>query len=65
MILNKLFQVISVIISLFTLAWSYTVQYRLNKEGAVGIIATATYLVSVSLLVVSRILCFEVMLFDY
>ena len=53
------------IISLFTLAWSYTVQYRLNKEGAVGIIATATYLVSVSLLVVSRILCFEVMLFDY
>ena len=51
------------IISLFTLAWSYTVQYRNNKEGAVGLVGTAMYLASVALLVVSRILCFE--LFAY
>ncbi len=52
-------QVASVIVSLFVLSWSFAHQYRQNKEGSVGMAATALYFLSVSFLVAARILCFE------
>ena len=56
-------QVYSVVISLITLSASYTLRYRQNKENSMGLWLTAYYFVSTLLLVVSRILCFE--LFAY
>ena len=56
-------QVYSVIISLLTLAASYTLRYRQNKENSMGFWLTAYYFLSTLLLVVARILCFE--LFAY
>ncbi|TRY70108.1 hypothetical protein TCAL_15011 [Tigriopus californicus] len=52
-------QLVSVVISLFTLSWSFTVQYRQNKENSVGIFVTLFYFISVAMLVTSRILVFE------
>lgn len=52
-------QLVSVVISLFTLSWSFTVQYRNNKENSVGIFVTLFYFISVAMLVTSRILVFE------
>ncbi len=49
----------SVIISLLTLAASYTARYRHNKESSLATIPTAVYFASVSSLVVARILSFE------
>lgn len=49
----------SVIISLVTLAWSYTVQYRQNKENSFNIFISLIYFVSVSLLIIARILSFQ------
>ncbi len=46
-------------VSLFVLSWSFTHQYRQNKENSVGVLSTAVYFCSVSLLVAARILCFE------
>jgi hypothetical protein len=53
-------QVFSVVISLLTLTWSYTVQYRQNKENSMGFFTSAYYFTFVGLLIVSRILCFEI-----
>jgi hypothetical protein len=52
-------QIASVLVSLFTLAWSYTMQYRQNKENSLSAIPTIIYFLSISALVVPRILCFE------
>lgn len=52
-------QIASVLVSLFTLAWSYTMQYRHNKENSLSAMATLIYFLSISSLIVSRILCFE------
>ena len=56
-------QVTSVIISLLTLAASYTLRYRQNKENSMGFWLTVYYFLFTLLLVVARILCFE--LFAY
>ena len=53
-------QIFSVIISLITLSWAYTAQYRQNKENSIDLLPSSlVYFVSIGLLVVARILCFE------
>ena len=53
-------QIASVVLSLFTLAWSYTAQYRQNKENSVALIPNSMfYFASVAMLVIARIVSFE------
>lgn len=52
-------RLVSVFVSLLAIAWSYTAQYRANKERALGHMATAMYFTSIYLFVTARILCFE------
>jgi len=57
-------QIASVFISLLTLAWSFTSQYRQNKESSVSFLSSIAYFVHVCLLVSARILAFEMFAFS-
>merc|ERR1712165_679971 len=52
-------EILSISISIFSLAWGYTSYYRRKKNFSLGTIATMAYFFSTLLFVVSRILCFQ------
>ena len=52
-------EILSVSISIFSLAWGYTSHYRRTKNCALGTIATFVYFFGVLLFIITRILCFE------
>jgi hypothetical protein len=58
---GNLRQVLSVTLSVATLAWAYTNHYRRKKENSMRALPCAVYFISVMLLVVSRVLCFQLL----
>merc|ERR1719245_632342 len=56
-------EILSISISILSLAWGYTSHYRRAKNCALGTGATMVYFFSTLLFVISRILCFE--MFSY
>ena len=56
-------RILSTIVSILAIAVSYTIQYRSNKEKALGIGPSIVYFTYICLAVISRILCFEMFAF--
>ena len=53
-------QVVSVLMSIITLAWGFTTQYRENKENSMSKLQIATYFLIVMTQIIVRLICFQI-----